>query len=66
MSGWPWVSREVRPGVWQTGPWKPWRSAPVRAGVAFAWTGGVWWFTGSLVLAALAAGLAFWVWKATG
>lgn len=65
MAGWPWVSREVRPGEWRTGPWKPWESAPLRAAVAVAWTGGVWWFTGSLLLAALAAGLAWWVWKAT-
>ncbi|HEX5496695.1 MAG TPA: hypothetical protein VFX70_19210 [Mycobacteriales bacterium] len=65
MAGWPWVSREVRPGEWRTGPWKPWESTSVRAVVAVAWTACVWWFTGSVLLAALAAGLAWWVWKAT-
>lgn len=65
MGGWPYTTRVDSRGVHRTGPWQPWRSTPVRAGVGLAWTAGAWWATGSLTMAVLAAGLAWWACRAT-
>lgn len=63
--GWPYVTRVDSGGVHRTGPWVPWRSTPVRAGVTAGWIVGMWWVTGSVLLAAFATGVGCWAWKAT-
>lgn len=65
MPGWPYVTRVDGHGVHRTGPWAPWRSTPIRAGVAIGWVTAAWVFTGSALLAGFAAALACWAWRAT-